>query len=205
MASAYHLGLGRGHAPQSSQRRFGAALLDHPQESIEHDDGHDGAGFHIVAQDGRQHRGHDQDDDDEVVELLEELVPEGRARRLGQLVRAVPLETAGGLLRRQAELRGSTELHKDVAGLAGMPGVGLHGGGLHCVAVQQLLLRHLKRDWGAFRPASRIIACGSAPPTVTQPTGDWHPADSGLFFALNAAIQGPSPGEQNSLPDGREC
>ena len=70
------------------------------------------AGLDVVAQDRRNDRGHDQDDDDEVVELLEEFVPEGQARCLGQLVRAELLQTAGGLVRRQAELRGGGESTK---------------------------------------------------------------------------------------------
>ena len=49
---------------------FGLGLLDHPDDGIQHDDDHDGDRVDDFAQKQGNHGGHDQDDDQEVVELV---------------------------------------------------------------------------------------------------------------------------------------
>jgi hypothetical protein len=46
----------------------------------------DGRRFDVIAEQGRDDRGHDQQDDHKVVQLFPQHVPEGGTRRFAQLV-----------------------------------------------------------------------------------------------------------------------
>ena len=78
MAVADDLGVGRGHLLESRQGRFGLGLLDHPDDGVQDDDDHDGDRIHDFAQKQGNHGGHDQDDDQKVVELGEKQLEETR-------------------------------------------------------------------------------------------------------------------------------
>ena len=102
VAAADDLGIGGGHLLESRQGRFSLGLLDHPDHRIEDHDDHDGDGVHDFAQKQRNHRGHDQDDDQKVVELGEKQLQETRAGFLLQLVGPVFFQPLLGFFRGQA-------------------------------------------------------------------------------------------------------
>ena len=83
---------------QRLQRLLGPALLHQPQDGVEDHDGQDGGRLDIVAQQGGNDRGHDQDDDDKVVELGEQALQKGGARRLGEFVGPILLAARGDLV-----------------------------------------------------------------------------------------------------------
>jgi len=121
---AHHLRFGRGQLAQGRQGLLGAALLEHAQGRIQDDNGHDGGGLFQVAEGGRNDGGHDQHDDDEIVELFQQHLPEGGAGGFGQLVGAILGDAAGDFFTAQALLRGGSQLMEDLLRIQGVPGRG---------------------------------------------------------------------------------
>ena len=98
VAVAQHTGRRGGHAPQGLDRPFRAVLLDEAEQHGEQHDDRDDHGFESVAEQSRDERRAEQDQDQHVLELSRERVPGGRACRGVQLVRPVH---GGGVVRPQ--------------------------------------------------------------------------------------------------------
>ena len=94
---AQDMGLGSGEALQGSQGLLGALLLDDAQHGIQDDDRHDGGSVDPFAQQGRNDRGDDEQDDDKVVQLLPEHGPEAGPPGFIQLIVTVAMQTLRGL------------------------------------------------------------------------------------------------------------
>ena len=94
----------RGQLLQGSQGCLGALLLDDPQNGVHDDDRHDGRGVDPLAEQGGNHRRHDEQDDDKVIELLPQEFQEARAGRLGQLVETIVGLPVGDLRAGQAAI-----------------------------------------------------------------------------------------------------
>ena len=105
LAVADDLGVGRRHLLQRGQRLLGLRLLHHAEDGVEHDDGHDRNRIDDLAQQERHDGRHDQDDDQEVVELVEQQLEEAGARALRQLVGTVSFKARAGLLAAQAQVQ----------------------------------------------------------------------------------------------------
>ncbi len=90
--------------PQGLDGPFGPIFLEETQQHGKQHDHGDRHGFHPVAQEGRQHRGHEQNDDQYVLELLQQQFPRRHALRRLQFVRAVdpqpPVRLRAGQARR---------------------------------------------------------------------------------------------------------
>ena len=67
---AQDLGVGRGQFLEGGQGLLGALFLDNAQYCVENNDGHDGCRFNVVAKQGRDDRGDDEQDNHEVIELV---------------------------------------------------------------------------------------------------------------------------------------
>jgi len=100
---------GRSQVLQRLQRRFGPSHLHQAQDRVEDHDRDDGGGLDIVAEERREHGRDNQDDHDKVVELGDQPLSKGRARRRGELVVAVLEPAALYLVRLKAVLRRRAE------------------------------------------------------------------------------------------------
>ena len=79
----------RGHLAQRFERALGAILLHEPEQHGEQHDDRDDHGLERVAHQPGQGGRDEQDDHQDVLELVDQRVPGGPARRRDQLVRAV--------------------------------------------------------------------------------------------------------------------
>jgi hypothetical protein len=125
VAVAQGLGVRRGQLLQGSQGLLGPLLLDDAEHRVEHDDRHDRGRLDVIAEQGRDQRGRDQQDDDEVVELVPQQGPEAGPGRLAQLVGTVVRQPAGGLLAAQPVLV-DLQVLQHLPGLQRVPGFFLH-------------------------------------------------------------------------------
>ncbi len=73
-------------AARASSARFSWTI---PRMAFKTDDGDDGRGVHPLAQQSRNDRSHDEQHDDEIVELFPQKLQETRAGRLGQLIKTI--------------------------------------------------------------------------------------------------------------------
>ena len=69
VAATHHQGFRSCHALQCSQGFLSPAFLDDTKNRVQDDNGHDGRCFDVIPQDGRNDGCHQQQYDDEVVEL----------------------------------------------------------------------------------------------------------------------------------------
>jgi hypothetical protein len=109
LAVAHHVGLGGRHLAKRRHRRFRAGFLDEAQDRVEQHDGENGQGLvrqRGVALDepeGRGDRsGHEEQEDQHVLELGEEAPPHRRLRLRLELVAAVEGQPLPGLRGAQA-------------------------------------------------------------------------------------------------------
>ena len=116
----------RQHALEGFQCLLGAILLHESQHRAENDDDENDAGIHVLADQCRQNRGNDQDDDQDVLELREENFPGRGLLFLGQLVRAVLQKAILDLLGRKTLLRLGIKRFQNGGHFHRMPGVQFH-------------------------------------------------------------------------------
>src|SRR5512140_1875359 len=69
---AQDVGFGSGEFLQSSEGGFRPTFLHDTQNGIQNDDGHDGGGIDPLTEEGGDDGSHDQQNDDEVVQLIPE-------------------------------------------------------------------------------------------------------------------------------------
>ena len=96
VSSTDDLGAGCGHLSQRGDGLFGLRFLNHPDHGIQDDDEHDGDGVDILAQEERNDRGNDQDDNEKIVELGQKQLEKTRPGLFGEFV---------GTMRSQAVFR----------------------------------------------------------------------------------------------------
>ena len=92
-----HPGLRRRHRVQRLDRLLGAERLDHADGRVEHDDDDDGDGVDGLAHEAGDDGGRDEQQDHDVLDLLDHQLEKPSTAVLGQHVRPVLGEPAGGL------------------------------------------------------------------------------------------------------------
>ena len=122
-AAAHDRGASRGHRAQGGDRGLGARLLQVAHRRVEEHDREDRDGFvgqRRVAldqpQDGGDRRRHQQQHDEDVLELGEEAAPRRDRGLRRQLVAAVALEARSRLVVAEAVLKVRAELGRQLAG-----------------------------------------------------------------------------------------
>ena len=122
-AAAQHVRQRRGHLAQRFERALGAILLHEPEQNREQHDDRDDHGLERVAHHPGQRGRDEQDDHQDVLELVDQRVPGGPARRRQQLVRAVLGQPALRLVGGEPGF-GGREGAVDVGQLLRVPGGG---------------------------------------------------------------------------------
>ena len=89
LAVAHHRGHGRRHAAQGLDGLFGAEFLHEPEEHREDRDDGDHRRLQHVAQEGGEHDGREEQEDEDVLDLIEQDRPGRDPPRRAQLVRPV--------------------------------------------------------------------------------------------------------------------
>ena len=105
LAAAQHRDHRRQHALQGVERPLRAVFLHEAEHRAKHDDHQNDGRVHVLADKGGEDRGDDQNDDQDVLELVEEEDPGRSLFLVREFVRAVFVQTAGGLLRRKTPQR----------------------------------------------------------------------------------------------------
>jgi hypothetical protein len=124
LAVAQHRDHRREHVLQRVEGLLRAVLLHEAQDRAEEHDHQDDDRVHVLAHEGRQDRGDDEDRDQDVLELVEEDVPGGGPLLLRELVGSVLLEAPQRLGGGEPALRVGFQLPDGRAGIEGMPCVG---------------------------------------------------------------------------------
>ena len=118
---------------------FGAIFLHEAQQHRkQHDDGDDD-GFDAVPQQGRQHHGHQQDQDQHVLELFQQQRPRRDALRGLQFVRAVFRQSPRRFGWVQAVLEMRVQLPGEVCRFQRVPRRGGLNGGRWCVLLDRVV------------------------------------------------------------------
>ena len=110
-----------GQLAQGLHGLLGLVFLAEAQDRIEDEDGEDGDGVLVVAQERGGDRGEDEDDDEEGGELLQEDAPGALDVRLGQFVGAVLGQPAGRLFGAEAVARSGARLGQGLIGGDAIP------------------------------------------------------------------------------------
>ena len=100
MPLPHHLGFRRGEPAERGQGLFSPALLDDAQRRVQHHDRHNRPCLKPITKQCGNHCGDQKEDDDKVVQLIPEHLPERRLGRFGQLAQAIFSLAADGLCRR---------------------------------------------------------------------------------------------------------
>ena len=116
LAVAQDGGVGRGHALQGLDRLLGAVLLDEAEHHREEHDDRDGDRLDLVAEEGRQDGGADQDQDQGVLELPDQERQGGDALGRLELVGPVLGERRRGLRAREPGARAFESIEGLVGG-----------------------------------------------------------------------------------------
>ena len=149
----HHRSVRRRQLPERLDRPFGAVLLHESQHGREDDDDGDDHGFRRVPEHRRQAHRHEQDQDQDVLELGEQDLP--RRDHVGglQLVGAVGGQPPRGLLVAQARTGRGFELGRDIGDVHQVPGFRLTR------AANGALRRDYRGEWSDQTPPK--VGCTS--------------------------------------------
>ena len=198
---ASHLGLRRGHLFERRDGLLRVELLVEADDGVEDDDGEDGDGIHHFAQHAGDDAGHDENPDDEALELAEENLQRADALAFFQLVRAVGRE-ALCCFRCRKSGRCGAELCQHFLGRLAVPGFSfwLCGDGGCC---GHAMAPVGARRWARFHFHSSTAQKRQGAMKMVRDAHD-HAADATGWpsvASVGAAAGGPEDGQQ--AEDGR--
>ncbi len=181
LAPAPHPRAQHQHALQGRQAAFGAVFLVEAQHRVDHGHHQDHHGVAQVPDQGRQHRGAQQQQDQQALELLEEDGPGRGGGLLGQAVGAVAVQPLVGLGRAQAPLDVHAQARRGVAGREAVPGHGLVGDdGVRALPGCARVAHHVQRTTSSGAAWTGLGRAGARVPLVRAPVpvghhGRWGP------------------------------